>query len=188
MTWRSPRARGSRGLTKSASMASSMTEHQSKSRRSILAQIRPRRPETSKLGSLQETQAGSKSGGGAAMCRTPSPTNFAVGARRIACQRGRAPPDVGDSTSLTGNAVTGIDNSPTDSLPLPMAAISCSPHGAGVADEWTPPLMNGARVDPSYSRAIVSHVSTLFTCDERRVSIVRCQALETAHLPATPIR
>ena len=41
-------------------MANSVTAHRAKSRWSIVNQIKPRRPERTKLGSLQETQAGSK--------------------------------------------------------------------------------------------------------------------------------
>ena len=40
-------------------MANSVTAHRAKSRWSIVNQIKPRRPERTKLGSLQETQAGS---------------------------------------------------------------------------------------------------------------------------------
>jgi hypothetical protein len=55
------RARGFRGSTKSDSMASSTTARRPRSRRSTLSQIKPRWREISKFGSLQETQADSRS-------------------------------------------------------------------------------------------------------------------------------
>ena len=59
MISKSRRARGSRGSTKSVFTVNLTTAHLAKSRWSILSQIKPRWREISKLGNLQETQAGS---------------------------------------------------------------------------------------------------------------------------------